>query len=79
MLQDWGQLLDADLSPRVVPDQTSIDGLLESISTPVAGKVEIHQMTIENGVMRMRQAHDRRKAERTPITKEPVSTGPQPP
>ncbi len=30
------------------------DDRLVSVSTPVAGKVEIHQMTTENGVMKMR-------------------------
>jgi periplasmic copper chaperone A len=32
---------------------TAVDRLV-SASTPVAGKVEIHQMTMENGVMKMR-------------------------
>jgi copper(I)-binding protein len=29
---------------------------LVSVSTPVAGKVEIHEMTMDNGVMKMRPA-----------------------
>jgi periplasmic copper chaperone A len=32
---------------------TAVDRLV-SVSTPVAGKIEIHQMTMENGVMKMR-------------------------
>jgi copper(I)-binding protein len=32
---------------------TAVDRLV-SASTPVAGKIEIHQMTMENGVMKMR-------------------------